>query len=40
VTSAIRYRRDGYIKRTLRNLLCLGLFYVRVPPRVIARLYG
>ena len=40
VTSAIRYRRDGYILRPLRNLACLALFYLRVPPRVIARIYG
>ena len=40
VTSAIRYRRDGYISRVARNLACLTLFYLRVPPRVIARIYG
>lgn len=40
VTSAIRYRRDGYIARVARNLACLGLYYLRVPPRMIARLYG
>ena len=39
VTSAIRYRRDGYLLRSLRNLGCLGLFYLRVPARVIARFY-
>lgn len=39
VTSAIRYRRDGYFSRTSRNLMCLTLFYLRVPPRVIQRLY-
>ncbi len=40
VTSAQRYRRDGYIRRALRNMACLGLYYARVPPRVLARLYG
>ena len=40
VTSAVRYRRDGYLRRSARNLSCLALFYLRVPPRVIARLYG
>ena len=39
VTSAIRYRRDGYAWRTLRNLACLMLYYLRVPAGVIARLY-
>jgi hypothetical protein len=40
VTSAVRYRRDGYFRRSARNLSCLTLFFLRVPPRVIARLYG
>ncbi len=39
VTSALRYRRDGYLKRTLRNLVCLLLYYANVSPRVIARIY-
>lgn len=39
VTSAIRYRREGYLRRAARNLTCLTLFYMRVPPTVIARLY-
>ena len=39
VTSAIRYRREGYARRALRNLACLSLFYMRVPAGVIARLY-
>ena len=40
VTSASRYRRDGYLKRMMRNTACLGLYYLRVPPRILARLYG
>jgi rSAM/selenodomain-associated transferase 2 len=40
VTSAVRYRRDGYLRRSARNLSCLALFFLRVPPRLIARLYG
>lgn len=40
VTSAIRYRREGYILRPLRNVACLALYYLRVPPRMIARIYG
>lgn len=40
VTSAVRYRRGGYVLRALRNLSCLALFFLRVPPRLIARLYS
>jgi rSAM/selenodomain-associated transferase 2 len=40
VTSAARYRRGGYVRRPLRNLACLGLYFAGVPPRMIARLYG
>ncbi len=39
-TSAARYQRDGYALRMIRNLSCLTLYYMRVPPRYIARLYG
>jgi rSAM/selenodomain-associated transferase 2 len=40
VTDAERYRRDGYFARPLRNLGLLLLYYLRVPARVLARLYG
>jgi rSAM/selenodomain-associated transferase 2 len=40
VSSARRYRAGGYIRRPLRNLLCLSLYFAGVPPRRIARLYG
>ncbi len=40
VTSATRYRRGGYVRRPLRNLACLGLYFSGVPPTLIARLYG
>jgi len=40
ITSAARWRRDGWHARSLRNLLCLALYFLRVPPRLIARLYG
>lgn len=39
VTSAIRYKRDGYIRRAARNLICVGLYYVRAPLPLIVRLY-
>lgn len=38
-TSAARYRRGGFWLRPARNLLCLGLWFVGVPPHTIARLY-
>jgi rSAM/selenodomain-associated transferase 2 len=40
VTSAERYRRTGYVRRSLRNLACLGLYFLGVPPRLLVRLYG
>ena len=40
VTSGERYRREGYLARTFRNLGCMLLYYLRVPPCVLARLYG
>ena len=39
VTSAVRYRRSGYLRRSGRNLICLGLYFLGVPPAAIARLY-
>ncbi len=39
-TSAQRWRRDGWRRRSARNLGCLALYFLGVPPRVIARLYG
>lgn len=40
VTSAEKYRRSGYVPRIVRNLICLTLYFLRIPPRWIARLYG
>ena len=40
VTSGARYRDEGYMARSLRNLTCLTLYYLRVPPKVLTRLYG
>jgi rSAM/selenodomain-associated transferase 2 len=39
-SSAARYRRGGYLRRPLRNLLCLALYFAGLSPRWIARLYG
>lgn len=40
MTDPVRYRRDGYIRRSLRNALCLGLFFLGVKPALLRRLYG
>jgi rSAM/selenodomain-associated transferase 2 len=40
ITSAARYRRGGYLARPLRNLGCLTLYFLGLPPRVLVRLYG
>jgi rSAM/selenodomain-associated transferase 2 len=40
VTSAARYREEGYVRRPLRNLACLALYFLGLPPRLIARLYA
>jgi rSAM/selenodomain-associated transferase 2 len=38
VTSAQRYR-GGYLRRSARNLFCLGLYFLRVPTTAIKRVY-
>ena len=40
VTSAVRFRRAGYLPQMLRNLCCLLLFIVGVRAETVARLYG
>ena len=39
VTSAAKWERDGWRRRSVRNLLCLGLWFAGVPPHRIAMLY-
>jgi len=39
-SAARRYRDGGFIRRPLRNLLCLSLYFAGVPPQRIAKLYG
>ncbi len=39
-TSARRYRSAGVAPRGARNLFCLALYFLGVPPRTIVRLYG
>jgi rSAM/selenodomain-associated transferase 2 len=40
VTSAARYRRDGWWRRPLRNLSLLALYFLGLPPGWLRRLYG
>ena len=40
VTSAVRFRRSGYVPRMLRNSCCLLLFSFGVRAETVARLYG
>lgn len=39
VTSAERYRQGGYWLRPARNLVCVGLYFLGFPPRLIGPLY-
>lgn len=40
LTSAAKWERDGWRRRSARNLVCLALWFAGVPPRLIARAYG
>jgi rSAM/selenodomain-associated transferase 2 len=40
VTSAERWRRDGWLRRSGRNLLCLALYRSGMSAERVARLYG
>lgn len=39
-TSADRWRRDGWSRRSLRNIVCLTLYFLGIPPRLISKLYA
>lgn len=39
VTSSRRWRRDGWFRRSARNVTLLGLYFCGVSPRVLARWY-
>ncbi|MGI8931437.1 MAG: TIGR04283 family arsenosugar biosynthesis glycosyltransferase [Sphingomicrobium sp.] len=39
LTSADRWRRDGWLRRTVRNFACLALYALGVSPARLARLY-
>ncbi len=40
MTSAERYRKNGYWLRPAKNLFCLGLYFAGLPPRLIAEFYN
>lgn len=40
VTSARKWQDQGWLRRSSRNLLCLSLWFLGIPPRLIARIYG
>ena len=40
VTSAVKWEHDGWYRRSFRNLGCLSLWYLGVPPGRIARMYA
>ena len=39
LTSAVRYKRDGYLRRTLRNQSCLLAYSIGIPAERIAERY-
>lgn len=39
VTSAAKWRRDGWLRRSARNMLCLALWFAGVPSHRLVRLY-
>jgi len=40
MTSAVKWETGGWYRRSIRNLLCLSLWRLGVPPSRIARIYG
>jgi rSAM/selenodomain-associated transferase 2 len=40
LTSAARYERDGWLRRPVRNLCCLTLYFLGVSPQALQRLYS
>lgn len=39
LTSAAKWQRDGWLRRSARNLLCLGLWFAGLPAHRLVRLY-
>ena len=40
ITSADRWRREGWTRRSAKNVICLGLYYAGLPASWIARIYS
>ena len=40
LTSAERYRSEGYARRVVRNLACLAMYYAGVPPQRLTSFYN
>jgi rSAM/selenodomain-associated transferase 2 len=40
ITSATKWERDGWYRRSCRNLICLAFWHLGMPPERIARIYG
>ena len=40
LTSAERWERDGWLRRSARNFACLALYFGGMPPGMIAKLYS
>ena len=40
ITSATRWKRHGWLRRSARNLTCLSLYFAGVSPATIAKIYG
>jgi len=40
ITSARRFRKNGFLLQPVKNMSLLVLYFMRVPPRILAKLYG
>jgi len=40
ITSARRFRRNGFLLQPIKNMSLLFLYFLKVPPRILAKLYG
>ena len=40
LTSPARFEKAGYLRRSLKNITCLLLYFLKVPPSRIAKVYG
>ena len=39
-TSAVRWQQSGWLWRSSRNLICLGLYFAGVSPATLVKVYG